>query len=123
MPYQTLELPDDPTEALKMILETSQKTPVLIFKKSPVCPVSTYAESEFNQWLETLSVDAEVAVGVIDVIAQRPLARGLTRELDIPHASPQALFFTRGALKWHDSHHLLTLDRFREGLSPPEIRD
>ncbi len=48
------------------------------------------------------------------MIAERPLARGLTSALDVAHQSPQALWFTAGELAWHDSHGALTRARFTD---------
>ena len=51
-------------------------------------------------------------MAVVDVIAERPLARGLTAELGVEHASPQALWFADGELVGHDSHRTLTAEWF-----------
>ena len=51
---------------------------------------------------------------IIDVVAERELARGLTAELGIDHASPQALVFSSGELAAHDSHGALTAAWFAE---------
>ena len=117
MTYQKLELDDDPKVALAAIRAASSERPVLIFKKSPICPVSHRAEFEFDRWLESLSDADDVSVGGIDVIARKPLARGLTAELGVQHESPQALWFANGELVWHDSHGALTRERFAELLA------
>ena len=114
-----IELPADPKEAAQFLRDASQTADVVVFKKSPICPVSTRAEFEFKRWLKD-TVDAngdavEVQFAWIDVIAEKPLARGLTAELGIEHQSPQALWFHRGEVAWHDSHGDLTRDRFAKG--------
>jgi len=114
MPDRTLTLPDDPALALAQLLERSQERPVIVFKKSPTCPISHRAEWEFKGWLQTLAEDAPVAVAWIDVLAERALARGLTAALDVQHESPQALWFEGGALRWHGSHGVLTQAQFVE---------
>ena len=53
-----------------------------------------------------------MALAVIDVIAEKPLARGLTAQLGIAHESPQALVFADGELAAHASHGTLTVDWF-----------
>lgn len=87
---------------------------VVVFKASPICPVSTRAEAQFEKW----RAESDVPTFVIDVIAEKPLARGLTALLDIQHESPQALVFTRGDLKTHASHGTLTRDWFAEAVTP-----
>lgn len=110
---QLTDLPADPAAARSFFEQEAASGPVVVFKKSPICPVSTMAENEFNDFLKT---DPDVAYAFIDVIAQKPLARGLTAELGIQHESPQALWFENGALAWHDSHGSLTEDAFRSRL-------
>lgn len=117
MSYEILKLEDDPASALEAIRDSSRRAPVLIFKKSPICPTSHRAEFEFDRWLEGLAQDAELSVGGVDVIARKPLARGLTSELGIQHESPQALWFVDGELRWHGSHGELTRGRFDELLA------
>ena len=48
------------------------------------------------------------------MIAERPLARGLTAALDVQHESPQALVFVGGELVVHASHGALVRAWFRE---------
>ncbi|MEZ6014758.1 MAG: DUF2847 family protein [Planctomycetota bacterium] len=114
MSQHDLTLDADPDAALASILAVSQGQPVLVFKKSPICPVSHRAEWEFKSWRKTLADDAAVRIAVIDVIAEKPLARGLTAALDVQHESPQALWFDGGALRWHGSHGELTQARFTD---------
>jgi len=109
-----LALDPDPARALDAIREASREHPVLVFKKSPICPVSHRAEGQYVQWQASLTDADDVQVADIDVIAEKPLARGLTKELGIDHESPQALWFVKGELAWHGSHDELTLARFDE---------
>ena len=57
-----------------------------------------------------------MAIAEVDVIDQRPLARGLTAELSIEHESPQALWFAGGELVAHGDHGTLTEAWFQERL-------
>jgi len=106
-----IELPADPAEALTRLREDSAARPVVVFKKSPICPVSTWAEAQFDAWRAQHEAD-DIAYAVIDVIAEKPLARGLVAELRVQHQSPQALVFKDGECTWHDSHHGLTTEEF-----------
>ncbi len=109
-----LQLPADPAEAVELLQSTSREQPVWVFKKSPICPVSSTAEGEFRRWLDESNLAPQVAVTWIDVIDERPLARGLTTALDVQHESPQALLFHQGKLVWYDSHQSLNFDQFEE---------
>lgn len=111
MAHQEITLPDDPASAVEALRSASLEAPVVVFKKSPICPVSTMAEGNFRSWLDARG-DGPLKVAVVDVIAQRPLARGLTAELGIEHQSPQALVFKDGEVTWDESHGQLTQDAF-----------
>ena len=109
-----LALDPDPATALQAIREASDQRPVLVLKHSPICPVSARAERQVELWLSELGDTDELALVRIDVIAERPLARGLTGELGIRHESPQALWFRAGELVWHGSHGDITRARCEE---------
>lgn len=111
-----LELPTDPAAAVQALKDASKERDVVVFKKSPTCPVSHRAEFEFVTWAKGLGDGDDVLLSVVDVLSEKPLARGLTSELGIKHESPQALWFRGGELAWHDSHGALTQDRFKAAL-------
>lgn len=115
MPLLELTVDADPSRALETLRTTSQERPTLVFKRSPICPVSWRAEAELKAWREGLGEDADLALLVIDVIAERPLARGLVAELGIAHESPQALWFAGGEVTRHGSHGDLTVAWFEAG--------
>lgn len=105
-------LPSDPAAAMELIRSVSDHAVVLVFKKSPTCPISHAAEREFRSFLERVPPSPKLVVFEIDVLAERPLARGLTAALSVTHESPQALCFAKGSLLWHESHGELTLSAF-----------
>lgn len=117
MTAHPLRLDADPGKALEAIRAASQARAVLVFKHSPICPVSHRAEAELEAFLAGLQQPAELTLARIDVIAERALARGLTAALDVRHESPQALWFAGGELVWHASHGALTRERFSEQLA------
>ena len=112
MSHRSLTLPADPAAALARLLEASTGACALVLKRSPICPVSTRVESEMESWLAERGDSPELLVAIIDVIAEKPLARGLTSGLGIEHQSPQALLFADGELVWHDSHFALDAAAF-----------
>lgn len=114
MTPRLLALDPDPASALETIRAASAERRVLVFKKSPICPVSHRAESELEAWRAALGEGDAVALAVVDVIAERGLARGLTAALDVRHESPQALVFENGELVTHASHGELTVGWFRQ---------
>lgn len=103
-----LSLPAEPKAALVALRKASEDGPVLVFKHSPICPISAAANDRFHDWLSIVDPEAGVRYAHIDVITEKPLARGLVAELGVKHESPQALLFVDGELEWHDSHGAIT---------------
>ena len=114
---RTLDLPEDPAAAVAVLQAASADTPVLVFKRSPICPTSFTAERQLRLFLEQLDDGAALRTASIDVIAERALARGLTAELGVQHESPQALWFRDGGLSWHASHGAITVSSLQEQLA------
>ena len=80
---------------------------VVLFKHSPVCPVSAAA---LDEWRAFTAAHPAVPTLFVDVIADRPVARGLAQECGVPHASPQAIAFRNGRVAWHASHGAITAE-------------
>ncbi|HLU38372.1 MAG TPA: bacillithiol system redox-active protein YtxJ [Planctomycetota bacterium] len=78
---------------------------VLLFKHSPVCPISAAAHRAYAAW-RARTPDAPTLS--VDVLADRPVARGIADRCGIKHESPQAILFARGEPCWHASHGAIT---------------
>jgi bacillithiol system protein YtxJ len=77
----------------------------LLFKQSFRCPISCAA---FERWRAFAAAHPGIETGWIDVVEQRPLARGIAERTGVPHESPQALWFRDGRVVWHASHDAIT---------------
>lgn len=88
---------------------------VLLFKHSPVCPVSAAAREEYDQWKRELP-DAPALF--VDVIADRPVARGIAEQCGVQHQSPQAILFEQGRAVWHASHDAITRGSLHAAWAP-----
>jgi bacillithiol system protein YtxJ len=80
---------------------------VVLFKHSPICPVSARA---LRAWQAFTAAHPDVPTLFVDVVADRPVARGLAEECGVEHASPQAILFRNGRATWHASHDDITAD-------------
>ncbi len=78
---------------------------VLLFKHSPICPISTAA---LREWEAFSAAEPTSPKLFVDVIADRPVARGLAEECGVAHASPQAILFRGGRPVWDASHEAIT---------------
>ncbi len=92
-------------EDIKFIKEESAKGNLsVIFKYSPVCPVSRSAEYEFDKWYESSSL--RIKLFKINVIDARPLSRLIAEEYNVVHQSPQVLLISNeGKSLWSASHY------------------
>lgn len=78
---------------------------VLLFKHSTQCPISTAAHAEYRRFA---AAHPDVPTLYVDVIEQRPVARGLAERCGVAHQSPQAIVFEEGRPVWHASHGAIT---------------
>ncbi|MBX3463443.1 MAG: bacillithiol system redox-active protein YtxJ [Planctomycetes bacterium] len=78
---------------------------MLLFKHSPVCPISAAAHGEY---LAFCAEHPDAPTWLVDVIAERAAARGIAERCGIRHESPQAILFENGRPVWHASHGAIT---------------
>lgn len=100
-----------PTESIHDLAEwraaVARHPAVMLFKHSPICPVSAAA---LREWRAFTAAHPELPTLFVDVIADRAVARGLAAECGVPHASPQAILFRSGRPAWNASHGNITAD-------------
>jgi bacillithiol system protein YtxJ len=102
-----MDLPDE--GALELIDERSRQQPVLLFKNSPQCLVSSTMLRRFeHDWTKHDLVPA--APFLLDVLAQRTLSQQLARHYGVPHASPQLLVIRHGKCVHSASHFEIRLE-------------
>ncbi len=90
---------------------------IIIFKYSPVCPISSSVERDFDSWVAQKNNDGITCIKV-NVIDSRPLSRHLADELGVHHQSPQVIWLTKEHLtKWHASHYDITLRNLTDNMS------
>jgi bacillithiol system protein YtxJ len=85
---------------LKNIIQSGELS--ILFKKSPICPVSHSAEREVQQFLNEAT---HISSYVVDVISQRPLSQEIEKEIGVRHESPQVFIFKSGKIQWKGSHY------------------
>jgi bacillithiol system protein YtxJ len=88
---------------------------VLLFKHSPTCPISADARDAYEAFRANLP-DAPTLF--VDVVADRPVARGIAERCGVRHESPQAILFELGQPVWHASHDAITVDALHAAFAP-----
>jgi bacillithiol system protein YtxJ len=100
-------------DQLDEIVEISQNQPVVIFKHSTRCSISSTALSRFERaWGDT-----ENAAFYLDLIAYRPISLEIAEKFGIQHQSPQALVINKGACTYSATHWDISVDELKPYLS------
>jgi bacillithiol system protein YtxJ len=98
---------------LDEIVAISQSQPVVIFKHSTRCSISSTALSRFERaWGTT-----ENAAFYLDLIAYRPISLEIEEKFGVQHQSPQVLVINKGACTYSATHWDISVDELKPYLS------
>jgi bacillithiol system protein YtxJ len=86
---------------LEQLKEQSKQEPVVIFKHSTRCSISSMAKSR----LERETAPKNVAFYYLDLIKYRPISNKIAEEFHIHHQSPQILVIKNGECTYEESHN------------------
>lgn len=96
------------TESFKALTERSNERPVVIFKHSLTCPVSSAAYEQMSRY--------EGEVSLIEVQVARQLSNEIENRLGVPHESPQVIVLSKGRAAWNASHFKITAESVAEAV-------
>ena len=96
------------TESFKALTERSNERPVVIFKHSLTCPISSAAYEEMSRY--------EGEVSLIEVQVSRQLSSEIENQLGVPHESPQVIVLSKGQAAWDASHFKITAESVAEAV-------
>ena len=97
-------VPVEDASALDELFARSQDAPVLLFKHSTTCPISTHAFREMSR----LDAGAAREVALVVVQTARPLSNEIAARTGVRHESPQTILLRRGQPVWTASHFDIT---------------
>ncbi|QHW34359.1 bacillithiol system redox-active protein YtxJ [Paenibacillus rhizovicinus] len=89
--------------------------PVLVFKHSTQCSISSGAYDELSNWLEDAKALSLKPVMVL-VPENRIAAYAIAEQLQLKHESPQLIMVDGGKVSWHASHWRITYSTLDEHL-------
>lgn len=95
--------------------DQSNETPVLIYKHSSACPVSTKAQKEVEELAET----DDLSVYEVVVQTHRAVSDAIEADLELRHETPQAILLRDGEVVFDASHFDVTADTIRNELQHP----
>ncbi len=93
------------------IYEESSHFPLLIYKHSPICPTSFYAQKE---WQKFLATSPQIKTYWVNVIASRKASQNIAALTDIRHQSPQILLLQNRVCIWNVSHEQIIWEAIAE---------
>ncbi len=85
-------------EMLQEAVQKSFESPVVIFKHSNRCSISSMALNRIR------SIPENAKPYIVDVIRQRDISDGIANAFGVPHQSPQMLIIYRGKCISDSSH-------------------
>ena len=94
------------TKELELALTESDARPVLLFKHSLTCPISTRAFGELQSYLK--NADPRASYKLITVQKARGVSDEAASKLKLEHQSPQAILVRNGRELWNASHYEIT---------------
>ena len=90
-------------ELLNQIREESRQQPILIFKHSTRCGISSMAKNRLERyWTEQDS--QRVQPYLLDLIRYRDISEDIVKEYGVHHESPQVLLIMNGECIYDASH-------------------
>ena len=99
-------------QELERVLDESRERPVLLFKHSLTCSISTRALNELQTYLSNR--DPRICYKLITVQTARSVSDEAALRLNLEHETPQAILVRDGRELWNASHYDITaaaLDR------------
>jgi len=101
-------------EELELALKESDTRPVLFFKHSLTCPISTRAFGELQSYLD--NADPRASYKLITVQSSRTVSDELASKLKLEHQSPQAILVQNGRELWNALHYKITASALAEAI-------
>jgi bacillithiol system protein YtxJ len=85
------------TQSLKDLIAASQQKPVVVFKHSNACPISSAAYREMEKF--------EGEVNLLVIQAARDVSKEVEALTGVAHESPQVIVLKDGKAVWDASHY------------------
>jgi bacillithiol system protein YtxJ len=97
---------------LEQIKEQSKEQPVVIFKHSTRCSISSMAKSR----LERETPAENVPFYYLDLIRYRAISNKIAQDFHVHHESPQILLIKNGECTYEESHNGISMQEIKSEL-------
>lgn len=105
----------DSDDQLSSSLDDSFRRPVVIFKHSTRCSISSLAKNRLEQEWELTFGDHQIYY--LDLIAFRSISNAVAEKLDVEHQSPQIIVIKEGKAVYNASHSSINVEDLRPYIS------
>jgi len=92
--------------ALAELFARSEDAPVVLFKHSTTCPISSRANRQMSRL--DRAVSPEIALVVVQ--SARAVSQGVAERTGVRHESPQVIVLRHGKAVWTASHYDITAE-------------
>ena len=105
----------DSFSGLDALVQRSHQSPVLLFKHSTRCSVSSMALNLLeSNWVFP---EDQLQPWFLDLISFREVSHKVAADLGVEHQSPQAIVIHGGKVIYHASHSAISVAALQEALS------
>jgi bacillithiol system protein YtxJ len=103
-------------ETLDAAIAMSHKQPVVIFKHSTRCSISTVAKDRLERSWDFSKENGPIMY-YLDLISYRPISNEIAERLKVYHESPQLILIKNGEAIYDASHNYISLAELKEALA------
>jgi bacillithiol system protein YtxJ len=103
-------LPLTDESQLQQVKEQSKLRPVVIFKYSSRCSISTMAKIRLERAQEPAGIDFYF----LDILRYRAISNKVAADFHVNHESPQVLVIKNGECIYEDSHNGISMEDITE---------
>jgi bacillithiol system protein YtxJ len=103
-------------EDWKNALNQPSERPLVVLKHSTICPVSSNALKEYEEYLGGEAKDG-INYALVKVIESRPVSNQIAEDTGIQHASPQIICIKNKEAYWNTSHWSITVEHINAVLN------
>ncbi|KAA9331970.1 bacillithiol system redox-active protein YtxJ [Adhaeribacter soli] len=105
--------PLNQTAQIESLAEESKEQPIVIFKHSTSCSISSMAKSRLERQWEDSSLK-NIKPYYLDLLSFRPVSNEIAEFFQVRHESPQLLLIQDGVCTYHASHMGIKLDEVKK---------
>jgi len=99
---------------LVALIKLSNAKPVLIFKHSTRCGISSMALKSFEREYDLN--DSQIELYFLDLLNYRDLSNKIALKFDITHQSPQVIVLQNEKVVYHNSHYQIGVEEIKKAI-------